>query len=389
MDVHGKKITAGEKTLLGFISPEEQIVLAIILHIIVGGALVGAMALFYLVGGPYVVEPLLGLLNMLIRSLIDVGIPASLKREAAKWISVAIMFGSAYFFITRKNHKKTIITAPKSMMSSSTDSVPLSHIGVPVFLGMPRRWWLYYPTDNVWSVFGTVRAASMESTTQIMEIGIKKITSSDGVELVGEFSLVFQVYDFFTATQVDMSNDSNIYVQMLDLLKGNTRSAVNNVNYKGVTTGHEDVEREEVVNEFLTRVLEKEYGKKVRDPRGGGGKKIKGSREVTKPHMVIMVGYLGICIHKIICKNLIAFDPEFQKAQEATLRAKGEAKAQKVMIKKLQELPAYSGMKGKELIDQANLILDRFNKEFYFDASKASLEVLGGVMAAAIAKFGK
>jgi|GEM_PF-2138673 len=383
MDIHGKKLIAGEKTLFGFISPEEQIAIALMMTIIVGAVAIGLVALFYLVVGPYVIEPLIGLLSILIRSLIDVGIPVSIKKESAKVISVIIMFTGLYFLITRKNKTKVVTTAPKSMMSSATDSVPANNIGVPMFLGMPRRWWLYYPTDNVWSVFGTTRAASIEATSQIMEIAIKKITSSDGVALVGEFSIVFQVYDFFTATLVDMSKDSNIYVQMLDLLKGNTRSAVNNINYNGITNGYEDVSKEEIVNEFLTKVLEKEYGDKVRDPRGSG------STRRAKAHMVIRVGYLGICIHKVICKSLIAEDSDFQKAREAKLRAAGEAAAQKEMIELLKDMEGYKELKGKALVDQANLMLDRFHEEYYIDMSKTSSKALKGLGAAAIAMFAR
>jgi hypothetical protein len=182
---------------------------------------------------------------------------------------------------------------------------------------------------------------------------------------------------------VDISPNSNLYAQLIDILGAHARTAVNSLKYNKIDRGT-GRDEEEQVNDAIMKVLEKSYGNMEPDPRPRSD-----GREASKSHDVIRVGFLGVHIYGVICQELIAADDEFQKAREATLRVKSEMKAQELLIAKLKTMPAYEGLDDdKKLIDQANLILNRYNQEYFFDFGSGESGALEKLVAGMIAKFG-
>ncbi len=329
----------------GLIAPEEQLTLKYIfglLGLILFAIVVLVLFFAYFIVVAFVLEPVLGIINILLRNLTagEISMSGVVKEYIARWITF-ILIVSALISIVRLLYRKSVkkdwalsTTSSRSnsnqedassnrvysMAQVSSTMVPPHCIGVPVFMGMQREWWLYLPTTHIYSPFGMVTTIAVEATTITLDIGLKDITSHEGIRVAGIFSIQFQAYDYYTIAALELGS-TNVCAQMIDLLSGNARMAVNSLLYDLIDKGREEIpgttyHLTDAVNERLWKVLEKEFGKAIVNDRDNKGQE------------VINIAHLGIYICKVACKRLMSQDKVFQDAREAKSRATAEMAAQ-------------------------------------------------------------
>lgn len=391
----------------GLLASEEQAILGLAFSIALG-LILTILSVLILLGhkiiGFIIFQPLIALVDILWVSLTSMeGINYEIKKKMANWLAVIAVTVGVYLIATWRwkaadKSWGTIVnrTGAYSLIQKDPRSVPDNCLGVPVVLGQPRRWFLYLPTDKVNSLLGTINVLAIEITTQSIAVSLVGITSKDRVELISKFFIMFDVYDPYTAAIIDRSPNTNVWAMVLDLLQGNARTVLNSMKYDAIDGGKNDFV--EAVNERLWELLKREYngiesftnekgktqekGVTVYDPR-------QHEDGEEKRHEIVRVGHLGIYLQKVVCQSAIASAEYFRRSREASMVANQQALAQKEIIKQLKTTKGYEDLEGKELVDQANLILNRFNQNYFIDfADGGGSGALEKLVAAMLTKLG-
>lgn len=336
-------------------------------------------------------------------------------------IAVALGYNFYKWVAQKPNEVKGISLAEKSLITSVEGAVQPGSYGVPAILGKVRTSFLITEGDDTNVLRKWLRFIGVECTTNTYDLTFTKNTTHDGSEVMGTATLSVQALDLATVSKIEFSQNSNVYVMLIDLLRTTQRTVINNLNLDeidkggidafksteerikeatgkeyGLVQAYENQEFTEVANALFWKYLEKEYGEKL--VLSDDGKLYKVTDELLQeyedkdeaPHFVIKIGHLGIVLHKVAFQVLIATDENLRRAREESLLSASRGEALQKMKDKLKE--AFPDLEQEEYADKAMVVLNHYADEFFVKlgsgGSSAGIDSLIAALVAMAKKAG-